>query len=73
MAGKENVSRPPGSKNNVTMEKNCIPLRPPNELTNSTIAIDTPNSEDNNQTGQLVPIKGDPPRSTHDIKPSVSS
>ncbi|XP_049502821.1 cytoskeleton-associated protein 2 isoform X1 [Panthera uncia] len=61
MAGKENVSRPPGSKNNITMEKNCIPLRPSNELTNSTTAIDTPNSEDNNQTGQLEPIKGDPP------------
>uniref|UniRef100_A0A667I7U9 Cytoskeleton-associated protein 2 C-terminal domain-containing protein n=1 Tax=Lynx canadensis TaxID=61383 RepID=A0A667I7U9_LYNCA len=61
MARKENVSRPPGNKNNITMEKNCIPLRPSNELTNSTIAIVTPNSEDNNQTGQLVPIKDDPP------------
>ena len=43
------------------MEKNCIPLRPSNEVTNSTIAIDTPNSGDNKQTGQLVPIKDDPP------------
>uniref|UniRef100_A0A8C9K0R9 Cytoskeleton-associated protein 2 C-terminal domain-containing protein n=1 Tax=Panthera tigris altaica TaxID=74533 RepID=A0A8C9K0R9_PANTA len=61
MAGKENVSGPPRNKNNITMEKNCIPLRPSNEVTNSTIAIDTPNSGDNNQTGQLVPIKDDPP------------
>nr|XP_060480973.1 cytoskeleton-associated protein 2-like [Panthera onca] len=61
MAGKENVSGPPRNKNNIKMEKNCIPLRPSNELTNSTIAIDTPNSGGNNQTGQLVPIKDDPP------------
>lgn len=43
------------------MEKNCIPLRPSNELTNSTIVIDPPNLEDSNHTGQLVPIKDDPP------------
>ncbi|XP_039092052.1 cytoskeleton-associated protein 2 isoform X2 [Hyaena hyaena] len=61
MAGKENVSRPPGNKTNITMEKNCIPLRPSNELTNSTIVIDPPNLEDSNHTGQLVPIKDDPP------------
>ncbi|XP_014403776.1 PREDICTED: cytoskeleton-associated protein 2 [Myotis brandtii] len=41
MADKENVHRPTRSKNNVTMGKNCIPLKPSNELTNSTIATDT--------------------------------
>ncbi|XP_029784273.1 cytoskeleton-associated protein 2-like [Suricata suricatta] len=66
IAGKENVRRPPknnnnNNKNNITMGKNCIPLRPSNELTNSTIVIDTPNFEDSNQTGQLVPIKDGPP------------
>ncbi|XP_027963745.1 cytoskeleton-associated protein 2 isoform X1 [Eumetopias jubatus] len=60
MAGKENVSRPPGNKNHITMGKNCIPLRPSNELTSSTIAVDTHNFEDNNQMGQSVPIKDDP-------------
>ncbi|XP_047579252.1 cytoskeleton-associated protein 2 isoform X1 [Lutra lutra] len=59
MAGKENVSRPPGNKNHIT-GKNCIPLRPSNESTNSTIATDTHNFEDNNQMGQSVPIKDDP-------------
>lgn len=43
------------------MGKNCIPLRPSNESTNSTVAIDTHNFEDNNQMGQSVPIKDDPP------------
>lgn len=37
------------------MEKNCIPLKPSNELTSSTIATDTCNLE-NNQTLQLLPI-----------------
>ncbi|XP_044105584.1 cytoskeleton-associated protein 2 isoform X1 [Neovison vison] len=60
MAGKENVSRPPGNKNHITTGKNCIPLRPSNESTNSTIATDTHNFEDNNQMGQSVPIKDDP-------------
>lgn len=53
MADKENISRPTRSKNNVTVEKNCIPLKLSNELTNSTIAIDTHNLETNNQTLQL--------------------
>lgn len=53
MADKENISRTTKSKNNVTVEKNCIPLKPSNELTNSTIAIDTHNLETNNQTLQL--------------------
>uniref|UniRef100_G3UK16 Cytoskeleton-associated protein 2 C-terminal domain-containing protein n=1 Tax=Loxodonta africana TaxID=9785 RepID=G3UK16_LOXAF len=48
MADKENANRPTWSKNNKMMEKNCIPLKP-NELTNSTIAIDTYNCEENNQ------------------------
>eukprot|EP00069_Balaena_mysticetus_P003112 bmy_16438T0 len=60
MVDKENVGRPTGIKNNITMEKNCIPLKPSNELTNSTTAIDTPNFEDNNQTLPLLPIKDDP-------------
>ncbi|CAK6442895.1 unnamed protein product [Pipistrellus nathusii] len=54
MADKENVHRPT-SKSNITMEKNCIPLKPSNELTSSTIATDTCNLE-NNQTLQLLPI-----------------
>nr|XP_058897609.1 cytoskeleton-associated protein 2 isoform X2 [Kogia breviceps] len=60
MADKENVGRPTGIKNNITMEKNCIPLKPSNELTNSTTAVDKPNFEDNNQTLPLLPIKDDP-------------
>ncbi|EPQ17686.1 Cytoskeleton-associated protein 2 [Myotis brandtii] len=58
MADKENVHRPTRSKNNVTMGKNCIPLKPSNELTNSTIATDIYNLE-NNQTLQLLPITND--------------
>lgn len=42
------------------MEKNCIPLKSSNELTNSTLATDPPNSEDNNQTLPLLPVKDDP-------------
>ncbi|XP_057563789.1 cytoskeleton-associated protein 2 isoform X1 [Hippopotamus amphibius kiboko] len=60
MADKENVGRPTGIKNNITMEKNCIPLKPSNELTNSTITIDPLNFEDNNETLPLLPIKDDP-------------
>uniref|UniRef100_A0A8C3VWV4 Cytoskeleton associated protein 2 n=1 Tax=Catagonus wagneri TaxID=51154 RepID=A0A8C3VWV4_9CETA len=60
MADKENVGRPTGIKNNITVEKSCIPLKPSNELTNSAVAIDTPNFEDNNQTLPLLPIKDDP-------------
>uniref|UniRef100_G1Q086 Cytoskeleton-associated protein 2 C-terminal domain-containing protein n=1 Tax=Myotis lucifugus TaxID=59463 RepID=G1Q086_MYOLU len=59
MADKENVHRPTRSKNNVTMGKNCIPLKPSNELTNSTIATDIYNLENNNQTLQLLPITND--------------
>ncbi|XP_036177453.1 cytoskeleton-associated protein 2-like [Myotis myotis] len=59
MADKENVHRPTRSKNNVTMGNNCIPLKPSNELTNSTIATDTCNLENNNQTLQLLLITND--------------
>lgn len=59
MADKEHVHRPTRSKNSVTMGKNCIPLKPSNELTNSTIATDTYNLENNNQTLQLLPITND--------------
>ncbi|XP_058404065.1 cytoskeleton-associated protein 2 isoform X1 [Diceros bicornis minor] len=59
MADKENVSGPTGNKNNITMEKNCTPLKPSNELTNSTIATDSHNFESNNQTLQLLPVKDD--------------
>ncbi|XP_028017157.2 cytoskeleton-associated protein 2 isoform X2 [Eptesicus fuscus] len=59
MADKENIHRPTRSKNNITMEKNCIPLKPSNELTNSTIDTDTYNLENNNQTLQLLPITND--------------
>uniref|UniRef100_A0A8D1V5Q0 Cytoskeleton-associated protein 2 C-terminal domain-containing protein n=1 Tax=Sus scrofa TaxID=9823 RepID=A0A8D1V5Q0_PIG len=60
MADKENVSRPTGIKSNITVERNCIPLKPSNELTNSAVAIDSPNFEDNNQTLPLLPMKDDP-------------
>ncbi|KAL2770226.1 cytoskeleton-associated protein 2 isoform 1, partial [Daubentonia madagascariensis] len=60
MADKENVNRPPESKNNTMVEKNCIPLKPCNELTNSTIVIDTDKCEDNNKTLQLLPNESDP-------------
>ncbi|XP_066090463.1 cytoskeleton-associated protein 2 isoform X2 [Saccopteryx bilineata] len=59
MADKENVSRPPRNKNNITMEKICIPLKPSNELTNSTLVMDAHNLE-NNQTLQLLSIKDEP-------------
>uniref|UniRef100_A0A8D1TUW2 Cytoskeleton-associated protein 2 C-terminal domain-containing protein n=1 Tax=Sus scrofa TaxID=9823 RepID=A0A8D1TUW2_PIG len=60
MADKENVGRPTGIKSNITVEKNCIPLKPSNELTNSAVAIDSPNFEDNNQTLPSLPMKDDP-------------
>uniref|UniRef100_A0A8D1XSN5 Cytoskeleton-associated protein 2 C-terminal domain-containing protein n=1 Tax=Sus scrofa TaxID=9823 RepID=A0A8D1XSN5_PIG len=60
MADKENVSRPTGIKSNITVERNCIPLKPSNELTNSAVAIDSPNFEDNNQTLPSLPMKDDP-------------
>ncbi|KAM5278074.1 cytoskeleton-associated protein 2 isoform 1-T7 [Hipposideros larvatus] len=60
MADKENISRPTKSKNNLTVEKKYIPLKPSNELTNSTIAIDTHNLENNNQTLQFLPNKDKP-------------
>ncbi|XP_066237050.1 cytoskeleton-associated protein 2 isoform X2 [Saccopteryx leptura] len=59
MDDKENVSRPPRNKNNITREKICIPLKPSNELTNSTLVMDTHNLE-NNQTLQLLSIKDEP-------------
>ncbi|XP_023597984.1 cytoskeleton-associated protein 2-like isoform X1 [Trichechus manatus latirostris] len=59
MADKENANRPTWSKNNIMMEKNCIPLKP-NELTNSTIEIDTHTCEDNNQLLSFLLIKDDP-------------
>ncbi|XP_045057163.2 cytoskeleton-associated protein 2 isoform X3 [Desmodus rotundus] len=60
MADKENVHRPTKSKSNITVEKNCIPLKSSNELTNSTIAIDTQNLENNNETLQSLPSKDEP-------------
>ncbi|XP_070937386.1 cytoskeleton-associated protein 2 isoform X4 [Macaca nemestrina] len=60
MADKENMKRPAESKNNTTVEKNCIPLKPSNELTNSTVVIDTHKSKDNNQTPHLLLTEGDP-------------
>ncbi|XP_012578642.1 PREDICTED: cytoskeleton-associated protein 2 isoform X2 [Condylura cristata] len=58
MADKENFGRPIVSKHNTRVEKNCMPLKSSNELTNSNIAIDS-RLEDNNQALQL-PIKDDP-------------
>lgn len=60
MADKENISRPTKSKNNLTVEKIYIPLKPSNKLTNSTIAIDTHNLENSNQTLQFLPNKDKP-------------
>ncbi|XP_077014274.1 cytoskeleton-associated protein 2-like isoform X2 [Tamandua tetradactyla] len=59
MADKENAKRSTESKNNTSMGKNYIPLKP-NGSTNSTIAVGTYNFEEN-QTTQLFPIKDDPP------------
>ncbi|XP_021113429.1 cytoskeleton-associated protein 2 [Heterocephalus glaber] len=57
-ADKENIRRH-SECTNATMEKNCIPLKPSNELTNSTTATETHNFEDDNQTLQLLPITND--------------
>ncbi|XP_073085947.1 cytoskeleton-associated protein 2 isoform X2 [Manis javanica] len=62
MVDKENVSRPTGSRNNITVEKNCVPLKPSNELASSTTANDTYDSEDSSHTLQLLPVKDDPQR-----------
>ncbi|KAK2499549.1 hypothetical protein MC885_001322 [Smutsia gigantea] len=62
MVDKENVSRPTGSRNNITVEKICVPLKPSNELASSTRATDTHDSEDSNHTLQLLPLKDDPQR-----------
>ncbi|XP_012930826.2 cytoskeleton-associated protein 2-like [Heterocephalus glaber] len=58
MADKENIRRYSESTN-AMMEKNCIPLKPANESTNSTTAIETHNFEDDNQTLQFLPITND--------------
>ena len=59
-ADKENIYIPTRSQNDIIIKKNCIPLKPSNELTNSTIAIDTHNLEISNQTLKLLPIKDEP-------------
>ncbi|XP_054557459.1 cytoskeleton-associated protein 2 isoform X2 [Talpa occidentalis] len=59
MADKENAGRPTGSKHNIRVEKNCMPLKSSSELTNSNISIDSHTLEDNNQALQLS-IKDDP-------------
>nr|XP_007958668.2 cytoskeleton-associated protein 2 isoform X1 [Chlorocebus sabaeus] len=64
MADKENMKRPAESKNNTIVEKNCVPLKPSNELTNSTVVIDTHKSKDNNQTPHLL-LTEDDPQSQH--------
>ncbi|KAM6180392.1 cytoskeleton-associated protein 2 [Erethizon dorsatum] len=58
MADKENIRRHT-ENTNATMEKNHIPLKASNELTNSTTAIETHNLEADNQTLQLLPINND--------------
>ncbi|XP_036988387.2 cytoskeleton-associated protein 2 isoform X3 [Artibeus jamaicensis] len=60
MADKENVHRPTKNKNNITVEKNCIPLKSCNELANSTVVIDTQNLENNNENLQSIPSKAEP-------------
>ncbi|XP_032133184.1 cytoskeleton-associated protein 2 isoform X3 [Sapajus apella] len=64
MADKENVKRPAGSKNSTIVGRNCIPLKPSNELTNSTIVIDTHKPKDSNETLQLL-LTEDDPQSQH--------
>uniref|UniRef100_A0A2K5F339 Cytoskeleton associated protein 2 n=1 Tax=Aotus nancymaae TaxID=37293 RepID=A0A2K5F339_AOTNA len=64
MADKENVKRPAGSKNSAIVGRNCIPLKPSNELTNSTVVIDTNKPKDSNQTLQLL-LTEDDPQSQH--------
>uniref|UniRef100_A0A8I3XBP5 Cytoskeleton-associated protein 2 C-terminal domain-containing protein n=1 Tax=Callithrix jacchus TaxID=9483 RepID=A0A8I3XBP5_CALJA len=49
MADKENVKRPTGRKNSTIVGRNCIPLKPSSELTNSTVVIDTHKPKDSNQ------------------------
>ncbi|XP_045143097.1 cytoskeleton-associated protein 2-like [Echinops telfairi] len=58
MADKENANKSAWNKNNLMMGKNYIPLKP-NELSNSTIALDIHNCEDNNQDLSFIPIKDD--------------
>ncbi|KAL0595637.1 Cytoskeleton-associated protein 2 [Plecturocebus cupreus] len=60
MADKENVKRPPGSKNNTIVGRNCIPLKPSNGLTNSTVVMGTHKPKDSNQTLQLLLTEDDP-------------
>uniref|UniRef100_H0WYG6 Cytoskeleton associated protein 2 n=1 Tax=Otolemur garnettii TaxID=30611 RepID=H0WYG6_OTOGA len=55
MANKENVSQLPGSKNNTVVGKKYIPLKASNELTNSTVIIDTHKCEDNNKILRSLP------------------
>ncbi|XP_069856218.1 cytoskeleton-associated protein 2-like isoform X1 [Dipodomys merriami] len=54
MDDKENIKRITEDKHN-PVEKHCVALKPPNELTNSTTTIETHNFEDDNQ--KLLPIK----------------
>ncbi|XP_035153036.3 cytoskeleton-associated protein 2 isoform X1 [Callithrix jacchus] len=61
MADKENVKRPTGSKNSIIVGRNCIPLKPSNEVTNSTVVIDTHKPKDSNQNLQLLLTEDDPP------------
>lgn len=49
-----------GIKIILQQEKKYIPLKPSNELTNSTIAIDTHNLDNNNKNLQLLLIKDEP-------------
>ncbi|XP_058438532.1 cytoskeleton-associated protein 2 isoform X2 [Marmota monax] len=60
MADKENIKIPIQSKNNTTVVKNYILLKPSNELIDSTTEIETHDFQDGTQTLQLS-IKDDPP------------
>ncbi|KAM4856748.1 cytoskeleton-associated protein 2-like [Urocitellus parryii] len=59
MADKENIQIPIQSKNNTTMVKNYILLKPSNELTDSTTEIETHDFQDGTQTLQSS-VKDDP-------------
>ncbi|XP_049634852.1 cytoskeleton-associated protein 2 [Suncus etruscus] len=63
MANKENAGTTTGNKNNILMEKNCIPLKPSKELISPSKAVDTQNLWDNNQTLPL--LFKDEPQSQH--------
>ncbi|XP_051843346.1 cytoskeleton-associated protein 2 isoform X2 [Antechinus flavipes] len=60
MDDKENVNRPIWRKNILTVERNGIPLKSTNILTNSTVEVDVCYPENCDQTIQVLPNEDDP-------------